>query len=153
MGERKINGICEPEHRETECVCGHEHHHDQHHEHHHEHHHAKDDWPSVHVTTHDASVVGTVKCKINGDYDNALDQLQDCMKKVAGAVENAGGLIGHIKAFAREDAKNCMISITDVDDIQRKCSTGRGIFVENVCIVFEISPEQLEKILRESFQD
>ena len=145
-------------HQEKECDCAnghhHEHHHENHHEHHHEHHHEEheqDSCPLVHVTTHDVAIVGTVKCIIKETYDDALDELQSCMKNVASAVEDAGGLIGHIKAFAKEDAKSCMISVTDGDDIQRKNNIGRGVFVENACIVFGICPEELEKILRESF--
>lgn len=173
MNSEKAKTACGLEHMKTDHICGHTYHehgtdihdgkHDHDHqekecdsanEHHHEHHHEEheqNNCPFVHVTTHDVAIVGTVKCIIDATYDDALDELQNCMKNVASAVETAGGLIGHIKAYAKEDAKSCMISVTDGEDIQRKNSIDRGVFVENACIVFGICPEELDKILRESF--
>jgi hypothetical protein len=92
-----------------------------------------------------------VKCRIEGSYEEALDELQGCMEATAKEVEANGGLIGHVKAFAKEEARNCMISITDGEDTQRKPGTGNGIYVESANIVFGIEPEQLENILETAF--
>lgn len=130
--------------------CGHAEH--QHGEHHHEeHHHTAEGFPDVTVFTHDVATVGSLKCRINGEYEAALDALQECMVQTAKAVEAAGGIVGHVKAFAREEARSCMISVTGREDIQRKPSKGKSVYVEEANIVFGVGPQQLEKILSEAF--
>ena len=145
---------------------GHGHHHDHQHNHqehdhgeecschdrHHGHQQERDEFPSVSVYTHDIAVVGSVKCKIDGQYEDALDKLQGCMEEAAKAVEAAGGMIGHMKAFAKEEARSCVISITEGADIQRKLAVESGIHVENVNIVFGVTPDHLEEILRRAFE-
>ena len=140
-------GECHDRHHGEECGC-----HDQDHEHEHHHHHESDEIPSVSVYTQDIAVVGSVKCRIDGEYEDALDKLQGCMEEAARAVEAAGGMIGHVKAFAKEEARSCMISITDGEDIQRKPSVGNGICVENANIVFGVTPARLEEILKGAFK-
>ena len=85
-------GECHDRHHGEECGC-----HDQDHEREHHHHHESDEFPSVSVYTHDIAVVGSVKCRIDGEYEDALDKLQGCMEEAARAVEAAGGMIGHVK--------------------------------------------------------
>lgn len=120
---------------------------------HHEHHHEPDKIPSVSVYTHEIATVGSVKCRIPGTYEKALEKLKDCMKKTAEAVEEAEGLIGHVKAFAREEARICMISITDGEDMQCRPGSGQGIYVESANIVFGVTPEELEAILKRTFAE
>ena len=120
---------------------------------HHEHHHEPDKIPSVSVYTHEIATVGSVKCRIPGTYEKALEKLKDCMKKTAEAVEEAEGLIGHVKAFAREEARTCMISITDGEDMQCRPGSGQGIYVESANIVFGVTPEELEAILKRTFAE
>lgn len=147
------------EDHELHCGSGHEHHeHDHHHEHghHHEHehhHHEAEKIPSVSVYTHDIATVGSVKCRIPGTYEEALERLKACMQQTADRVEQLGGLVGHVKAFAREEARNCMISVTDGEDMQCRYGHGNGIYVESANIVFQVAPEQMESILREAFQE
>lgn len=97
--------------------------------------------------------MGSVKCRIPGTYEKALEKLKDCMKKTAEAVEEAEGLIGHVKAFAREEARTCMISITDGEDMQCRPGSGQGIYVESANIVFGVTPEELEAILKRTFAE
>ena len=133
--------------------CGHHHDHEcNHHHHEHEHHHTEE-IPSVSVYTHDMAVVGSVRCRISGTYEAALDRLQSCMAQAAGAVESAGGLIGHVKAYAKEEARSCMLSITEGEDIQKKDVCGNGIYAESASIVFGVTTEVLENILREAFAE
>lgn len=149
--EHKHNHEHEHEH-EHEHGYDHEHGHDHEHDHNHEHEHDTEEFPSVSVYTHDAATVGSVKCKIDGTYEEALNELQSCMEKTAKAVEAEGGIIGHVKALAKEEARSCMISVTDGEDIQRKPFVGSGIYAESANIVFGVTPEQLEKILKEAFE-
>ena len=155
LGHRHGEGCgCHNDHHGEEAGRrGHDHHHGETGEcHEHHHHHESDEFPSVSVYTHDIAVVGSVKCRIDGEYEDALDKLQGCMEEAARAVEAAGGMIGHVKAFAKEEARSCMISITDGEDIQRKPSVGNGICVENANIVFSVTPARLEEILKGAFK-
>ena len=118
------------------CGC-HDHHHGHDHEHHHEHHHHEQEaFPAVSVYTHETATVGSVKCRIAGEYEEALNRLQKCMEETAREVEAAGGLIGHVKAFAKEEARYCMISITDGEDVQRKSGTECGSACGKTRILF-----------------
>lgn len=125
-----------------------QHHHDENEHHHHEH----ETIPSLEVTTHEVATIGSIKCFIPGEYSEALDILQKCMLKTAQMVEARGGLIGHIKAFCHEISRNCMISVTDGEDVQRKNGIESGIYVENANIVFNITPDKLKEILKSTFQ-
>jgi len=131
---------------DEECCC-----HEHEHEHEHHHHHDEPKFPSVHIDTHDSAIIGTVNCKIEGTYEEALAEMQHRMQITAERIEEMGGLVGHIKAFAHEDGRGCMLSLTDCDDIQLKPCTGSGIIVEGANIVFGVSEEQLEELLEEIY--
>lgn len=151
---RSHNHDCSHDHGHDQA-CGHHHDHecDRHHHDHEHHHHHTEEIPSVSVYTHDMAVVGSVRCRIGGTYEAALDRLQSCMAQAAGAVESAGGLIGHVKAYAKEEARSCMLSITEGEDIQKKDVCGNGIYAESASIVFGVTTEVLENILREAFAE
>ncbi|MGN0434667.1 MAG: hypothetical protein ACI4EB_09010 [Bilifractor sp.] len=125
---------------------------DPHHWDHH-HHDQKSDpsLPLVDVDILDNAVIGTVKCKIPGEYEAAKKKLAEAMQKTARDVESSGGLIGHIKAFLRQECKTCTISITEAGDMQEKEDENPSLYVDNAAIVFGISATELEKILRHCF--
>ena len=157
----------EHDHEHHDC-CSHEHHHDHDHEHHdccdhdhdhhdccdHDHHHEQhleEGFSPIHVYMHDTAVVASVKCHINGEYDACIQQLKTCMQNIAEQIEKKDGVVGHIKAYVREDARNCMISVTDGENICVKPDHGNGIDVENANIVFGISMDDIEEILKKEF--
>ena len=146
------------DHHDHSHAHDHDHTHDCHnhshdHEHTHDHHHHGSEVPSVSVYTHEIATVGSVKCRIGGNYEEVLEKLKHCMKETAEAVEEAGGLIGHVKAFAREEARTCMISITEGEDMQCRQGFAGGIYVESANIVFGIAPAELKAILKKAFRE
>lgn len=133
--------------------CGQKQEAEQHSAHTHEHGHPGQPVPSVHIYTHGTASVGSVKCRIAGEYEEALEKLKSCMKATAGAVEKAGGLIGHLKAFVREESRTCMISMTDGEEMQCRTGSACGIYAEAANIVFGVPPELLEEILKHAYQE
>lgn len=107
--------------------------------------------PVIRVTEQDNAVVGTVKGWIAGDYEEISENLIKCMERIAVKVEEAGGVIGHMKAYVREEARECMISLTSREDIQKKAFGGGGGYVEAVQIVFGISTVQMQDFLEKDF--
>lgn len=116
--------------------------------HHHEDHSNEKTFPSVEIKRHENAVIGTVKCSITGKYEDFLAILRGFMEKTAEEVEYKGGFVGHIKAFAKETNRNCMVSIPEIGDIQVKESIKEELYVENANIIFGLSEEKLENILK-----
>ena len=73
------------------------------------------------------------------------------MEKTADAVEEAGGMVGHIKCFAREQGRTCVISIPEPGDVQVKEGTEPGLEAEIANIVFGVDTKKLEAVLRELY--
>lgn len=121
------------------------------HNHHHHDHQNTSSLPLVDVDVLDHAVIGTVKCRIPGQYEEAGAMLTEAMQKTAGDVESSGGLIGHIKAYVREECRTCMISITEAGDMQKKEDESPSLYVDNAAIVFGISGTELENILKRNF--
>ncbi len=126
-----------------------EHEHGHHHEHEHEHHHDHD--APIEITTHENAVIGTVRIRIPGSYDTALEDLRTRMDQTAREVEESGGMVGHIKAFAREETRTAMVSIPEPGDIQTKEGSDPGLHCEIANIVFGIDEETLEHILEKHY--
>ena len=103
------------------------------------------------MDTHDAAVIGSVKCRIELPYTDAVTELKRRMKCVSDFVEERGGLVGHIKAFVHEDARACMVSMTDSEEAQVKETSGFGVTLEAAHIVFGVESAELEKLLRELY--
>lgn len=129
----------------------HEHEHEHHHEHEHEHEHTQAPDTGIAISAHEGAQIGTVRCRIPGSYGLALDTLQERMEEEASDIEAAGGMIGHIKASAREESRCCMFSITECGDTQRKESVCPSVYVEHAAIVFGIGGDVLLDILTTRF--
>lgn len=157
MGE--IKEIHEHHHHEhgEECTCGchdHDHHHDHEHEHHHhDHEHNEAPKQGVTMSRHDDAIIGTVVINIKGDYESGVNTLKRCMNEVARWVEDEGGLVGHIKAFVREEVRSCMISVPEAGDVQIKEGGCRQICVENANIVFGVDIEKFEEKLKDLYKE
>ena len=119
----------------------HEHHHDHEHDHHHHHHRE-----GIEISTHDASVIASVRMTLREDRAQAEVTLRSFMRAVAEEVEALGGTIGHIKFFLKESTGS-MFSMTDTEEIQKKDAEHTEIRAEGVAIVLGLSEEQLEEIV------
>ena len=73
-------------------MSGHEHEHHHDHEHDHEHHH--DHEGPIEITTHEEALIGTVRIRIPGSYEAALEDLKTRMAQTADEVEAAVGMVG-----------------------------------------------------------
>ena len=104
------------------------------------------------MSSHDEAIIATVRCIIPGSYEEASEALREAMKKTAAEIEDNGGLIGHIKAFAKEENRSCMISIPEADDLQIKEAAAPALHVECANIVFGLAAEKLETIVRGHFR-
>ena len=103
------------------------------------------------MSSHEQAVIATVRCIIPGSYEEAVNALKEAMRKTAAEIEENGGLIGHVKAFAREENRSCMISIPEADDVQVKETASPCVHVECANIVFALTPDELETIVRTHF--
>ena len=130
-----------------QCTCGLE---DHDHNHDHKHNHEANQKSFVSVSTHDQSMVGTYRFELLGSYEEGRARLANLLKDVGDKVTAAGGIIGHIKAHMTSVEKGCVISVTDEESDLRP-TYHNECKVEGVAIVFGITTEELEMILREVF--
>ena len=105
------------------------------------------------MSTHDNAIIGTVKCRIPGAYEDGVAILKEKMDKVARWVEDKDGLIGHIKAFVTEEKRTCMISIPEAGDLQVKQGAADALMVSNANIVFGVDKEEFEGLLKEVYKE
>ena len=101
---------------EPDCTCGcHEHEHAHEHEHEHGTHDVLESaCATIHLESHTHEETATVSMDIEPHVDSALSfsDIVTLMQAVASAVESAGGIVGHIKAFARRDDAFVHASVT-----------------------------------------
>lgn len=129
-----------------QCTCGLEGH-DHDHDHQHTHDHEEQKGSFVSVSTHDQSIVGTYRFELLGSYEEGCTLLSGLLKDAGEKVTATGGIIGHIKAHMTSVEKGCVISVTDEESDLRP--TYHNVCnVEGVAIVFGITTEELEDILR-----
>jgi len=144
------------EHHEhgEECGCGHDHDHDHHHEHDHEHEHFHEPkMPGVvytQVKLHDDAKVVSGSLELTGDYDAIRLGLGEGLKQFAAAVNEMGGVIGHIKASA-EKVKTEMFSVTE-EDVMIKTAPEERVSIILAAIVFFITEEQAEELGRRALE-
>ena len=81
------------------------------------------------------------------DRQAAEEQLRSFMRAVAEGSEAAGGMVGHIKFFLKE-SQGCMLSMTDLEEIQEKPAAAAEFTAEGVAIILSIDPEDLEEIVK-----
>ncbi|MCL1803042.1 MAG: hypothetical protein FWG30_05285 [Eubacteriaceae bacterium] len=130
-----------------------EHDHDGHdHDSEDEHDHAEEGQEYLGITTHDESVVGSVRRFYSGTYEDAVEYMQGKVKAVAEKVAAAGGIIGHIKAYIRSEGDSCMLSVTDDEsDSNIRMYPSEKTTLEMASIVFLITPDELKGILESEF--
>ena len=130
----------------------HEHHHDHGedcdcgcHDHEHEHHH-----DGIDITYHDMSMIGSMAGVLNAaGYEEGEKILAGQLREIGRRVNEAGGIIGHIKFVLTAQGQSCQISVTDEDESIRRF-TSNSCHVEGVAIVFNLEEDTLRAILRET---
>ena len=135
---------------DEDCGCGHDHEHD--HEHEHEHFH-EPKMPGVvytQVKLHDDAKVVSGSLELTGDYDAIRLGLGEGLKQFAAAVNELGGVIGHIKASA-EKVQTEMFSVTE-EDVMIKTAPEERISIILAAIVFFITEEQAEELGRKALE-
>jgi hypothetical protein len=150
------------------CSCGlHEHSNDHAHEHDHDHDHdhsghAHDEYGNcilnndepgtVHVELHlhDEARVVSGKLTLNGSYDTVKTALGAQLEKLAAAIQDRGGIVGHIKASC--DVRTVdMFSVTD-REVMVKRTADQEIRMNLAAIVFLVTPEEAETLVRAALE-
>lgn len=122
----------------------HEHYHDEHCHDEHEHHHHEQERVIVDegdvffsLLKHEGSLVASYRINLSCSLAEARGKLMAFTTGIADAVADAGGLVGHIKAYARERGDAFRISVTlhdpDILDLDE-----HDVQVEGVAIVFSV---------------
>lgn len=74
------------------------------------------------------------------------------MQQAAEGIEAAGGLIGHIKAFAEERNRTLAVSVTDTDSLVKHEADIPALTADITHIVFQVGSPRLVKILRQIYE-
>lgn len=126
------------------CACGHDHHaHDEHGNC------ILEDAPGVvHVECrlHDEARVISGRLTITGSYDKVKAAVSSALERVAKAVQEHDGIVGHIKASCEVKTVQ-MFSVTDTD-VSVKTAPDQEIKINLAAIVFLIDPEEAEDLVR-----
>ncbi len=132
-------------HDEGCCCDGHDHGHSDGHTHH--------DHDSIEISTHENSVIASVKMDLGREKHYASVLLKSFMTAVAEEAEAAGGMIGHIKFYLKESTGE-FFSMTEPNGcIQTRNISLPEYSAEGVCIVIGIEPYALESIVKLHYPD
>lgn len=128
----------------------HEHEHCQeaeHDHHHHDHEHTQEQLPLLDIDEHEGALIGTVRCRIPGDYAQVTEELEQTVKNLAEEIDRQGGIVGHIKAFVKEENRSCMLSLTEPGEVHRIPADHPAVLAEIANIIFGLSEEEFHKCL------
>ena len=102
-----------------EHAHGHRHEHGHAHGHEHAHEHVHEEtivlaWAHVELEAHTHEQAATVSAGIhpNETSSTSFSDLVNCMQAIASSIEQAGGIVGHIKAFAKQEDAFARGSVT-----------------------------------------
>ena len=144
-----------------DCTCGcHDHGHVHAHDHDHGHEHSEAielAWARVELEAHTHEEAATVSMDIypNSGSILAFCELVDAMQAIARAAELAGGIVGHIKAFAKQDDVFARASVTAADlpptcDGDQSLALGNTAEIQVVAIVLLIDQAALLAISKDA---
>lgn len=108
----------------------------------------------IHVESHlhDEARVISGQVTVSAEYDKLKSVLTDALAALAKAVGDRDGIIGHIKASC-EVRQVEMFSVTDTDaEVAVKSVPSQDIRIKLAAIVFFISPEEAETLVRGSLE-
>ena len=138
------------------------HEHEHHHEHEHEHHHGHEEateraWAHVKLEAHTHEQAATVSMDIHPKSESCIvfANLVDIMQEIARASEQAGGIVGHIKAFAKRDGAFAHASVTAADlpstcDGDQSLALDSATEVQLVAIALLIDQDDLLAICKQA---
>lgn len=144
-----------------DCTCG-CHDHDHGHEHHHHDHEAARErevdlgWASAILESHLHDQAATVSATVRAqaEADKSFEALVAALKLIAQRVESAGGIVGHIKAYARAGESFAHASVTDAQ-LAPACEgdvnlvLGPDVQCQLVAIALLVDLDVLEEIVLE----
>ena len=124
------------------------------HHHHHgpaHHHHGADctcaACTGVDITFHEGALIGTCTGHIEADsLDTAKALLSAALTDLAARINEAGGVIGHIKAVVLEEGRGFQISVTDEDAVERKLPPS-AFRADCTAIVFAVEEADLRAFM------
>lgn len=140
---------------------GHDHDHNHHHHHDHEHHHGHVEsvelsWASVDMeaSSHEQAATVSVAIRPKPASEAAFSGLVDAMCSIARAVESEGGIVGHIKAFAKRGDVFARASVTAADlppvcDGDQSLPLDPSADIQFVVIALLIDEERLAAICKD----
>ncbi len=148
-------------HHEHECCreTEHDHHHHdheycretEHDHHHHDHEHTQEQLPLLDIDEHEGALIGTVRCRIPGEYAQVTEELEKAVKDLAEEIDRQGGIVGHIKAFVKEENRSCMLSLTEPGEVHRIPADNPAVLAEIANIIFGLSEEEFHKCLVQAY--
>lgn len=168
------DGGCKHDHGyadEVGCSCGHDHHHDQgcgcEHDHshgqahdqahvcgpadahdHHDHAQGREN-SGLSVREHEGALVLQTAWESQGDEAAERKKLADAMLEIGNRVNEAGGLIGHIKACFLGHTGGAMLSMTD-DSVNETPFALDTVRCELTVIVYAVGRDELSEIVRDA---
>ena len=130
----------------------HEHHHHDHGHEDHEHHHADEtvlidrDGAFLSMMDHEGSLVASYRFPLSCSLDEAREQLSQFAVRLSADVDEQGGIVGHIKAFAVNQGPSFRVSVTaDEPDVIDFDET--SVRVEGVAIVLAVDRAWYEQTM------
>ena len=103
---------------------------------------------------HDQAATVSVDIEVNNACTLRFGDIVEAMQAIAKAAEDAGGIIGHIKAFARQGDEFAHASVT-ASDIEPTCEglsispLGHAAEIQLVAIVMLVEQEDLLAICKD----
>ena len=95
-------------------------------------------------------MIGSMAGVLNAaGYEEGEKILAGQLREIGRRVNEAGGIIGHIKFVLTAQGQSCQISVTDEEESIRRF-TSNSCHVEGVAIVFNLEEDTLRSILRET---
>ena len=123
----------------------------EHDHHHHDHEHTQEQLPLLDIDEHEGALIGTVRCRITGEYAQVTEELEKAVKDLAEEIDRQGGIVGHIKAFVKEENRSCMLSLTEPGEVHRIPADNPAVLAEIANIIFGLSEEEFHKCLIQAY--
>lgn len=95
---------------------------------------------------HDEARVISGRLTVTGSYDTVKKAVEAALERIAGEIQQSGGIIGHIKASCEVKTID-IFSVTDTD-VSVKSAPEQQIKISLAAIVFLIDPEDAEDLVR-----
>ena len=103
------------------------------------------------LTNNEGALIGTVRCRITGEYAQVTEELEKAVKDLAEEIDRQGGIVGHIKAFVKEENRSCMLSLTEPGEVHRIPADNPAVLAEIANIIFGLSEEEFHKCLVQAY--